>query len=83
MLGFSLPSNLTLCVCIYVSLSLYLLLSCSVDPGLAAELGTPLSQSLAFFDGVVAETAPLVLEALKLATGCEAYSTEEARFAFR
>jgi hypothetical protein len=56
---------------------------CSVDPGLAAELGSPLLECVAFFDGVTASMAPIVLAALREATGCKAYGTDEARFAYR
>lgn len=56
---------------------------CSVDPGLGAELGSPLTDSLGFFDGVTASMAPMVLAALAEATGCKDYGTDEARFAYR
>lgn len=55
----------------------------SVDPGLGAELGSPLTDSLGFFDGVTASMAPTVLAALAEATGCKDYGTDEARFAYR
>jgi hypothetical protein len=58
-------------------------LPCSVDPGLAAKLGSPLMASLGFFDGVTASMAPTVLAALREATGCSAYGNDEARFAYR
>jgi len=57
--------------------------SCSVDPGLSDALGEPLHDALSFFDGITTHTATGVLAALKLATGCEQYSTDEARFAYR
>lgn len=53
----------------------------SVDPGLGAELGSPLTDSLGFFDDVTASMAPTVLAALAEATGCKDYGTDEARFA--
>jgi hypothetical protein len=56
---------------------------CSVDLGLAAELGRPLLDSVGFFDSVTTAMAPTVLAALRDATGCTAYGTEEARFAYR
>jgi hypothetical protein len=59
------------------------LLSCSVDPGLASELGPPLVDSLSFFDSITTHMAPVVLEALKEATGCADYGMGEARFAYR
>eukprot|EP00775_Hariotina_reticulata_P012393 gene12393-12528_t len=55
----------------------------SIDPGLARELGSPLVDSLSFFDSSTAHTAPVVLEALKEATGCADYGMGEARFAYR
>lgn len=58
-------------------------MSCSVDPRLSDALGEPLYDSLSFFDGITAHTAPGVLAALKLATGCEQYGTDEARFVYR
>ena len=55
----------------------------SVDPGLAQELGAPLSEAVSFFDDATANAAPLVIDALRAATGCGDYSVAEARFAYR
>ena len=56
---------------------------CSIDPELAAELGAPLTDSITFFDSVTAGMAPTVLKALGVATGCQDYCMNEARFAYR
>lgn len=64
-------------------LSVLISCSCSADPQLGLELGSPLSSSLDFFDVVTQQMAPTVLAALGRATGCKAYSMEEARFAYR
>eukprot|EP00887_Chlorella_sp_A99_P008017 scaffold12.g8017.t1 len=52
------------------------------DPGLAADLGAPLQEAVAFFGAARDACGPLLVAALREASGYP-FSEEEARYAFR